>query len=104
MAVAQRPSRTPAFAASMEPVQTVRKYWTESKREAMKSMVALRKGEREPRPPGTMRTSSGGAVSSVCVGTTSWKKVEFLGFMRGVTGLVVTGSMVSAMRARFMLW
>ena len=102
LAVALRPSRTPALAASMEPVQTVRKYWTESNRSAMKSIVALRNGEREPRPPGTMSTSSSGAVSSVCVGTTSWKKVEFFGFMRGVTGRVVTGSMVSAIRARFM--
>jgi hypothetical protein len=47
-----------------------------------------------------MRTSRSGGFSRVRVGLMVRKKFEFKGFIDGVIGLVVTGSMVSEIRAR----
>lgn len=48
---------------------------------------------REPRPPGTRRTSRGGGAAYVCVGTISWPTLP------GWSGLfVVTGSRVDDRR------
>ena len=93
-------SSTPDRAARPAPVQTVTRYFKVGYVFAIQSMVELRSGARVPRPPGTIKTSSGGAVSKVCVGTTLWKKVEFLGFMLGLCGFVVTGSSEEEIRAK----
>lgn len=42
----------------------------------MKSMEGLNSGARVPTPPGTRRTSRGGAVAKVWVGRMDWEKVE----------------------------
>lgn len=67
----------------------------------MKAMVGSSPaGARVPSPPGTMRTSSGGAVVNVCVGTMDWAKVDELvdGVWAGI--LVETGSSVAAIMER----
>lgn len=60
-------------------------------------------GARVPTPPGTMRTSRGGAVVNVCVGTTLWWKVEPMGFPATMGEAVETASRVEAMRERVSL-
>lgn len=63
----------------------------------MKS-IAARTGSEEPRvpsPPGTRRTSSGGAVSKVCVGRMFWLTAS-----GKVGGFVFTGSRVVESRER----
>lgn len=63
-------------------------------------MEELRSGARVPTPPGMKSTSSGGAVSNVCVGTMDSPKVELKEFMAAERALVDTGSSVAAIIER----
>lgn len=53
-----------------------------------------------PTPPGTIRTSSSGALAKVCVGRTDAANVEFMRLRAGLIGPLDTGSKVSAIRVR----
>lgn len=91
LVVALLPLRTPARAASPEPVQTVIKYSRRGYISLMNSIAASIIGlkPREPRPPGIKRTSSGGWDEYVCVGRISCP------ILPGWSGhFVVTGSRV----------
>ena len=57
-----------------------------------------------PAPPGIINTSSSGAVSNVCVGVIIGQVLELKGFMEADMGSVVTGSIVSEIRAKSILW
>jgi hypothetical protein len=62
--VARTPDSKPVFATTIEPVQTVIKYFNFGYVAVIYSNVALRFGARAPAPPGTSRTSmSEGAVA-----------------------------------------
>lgn len=57
----------------------------------MKAKVLSRLGARVAAPPCRRRTSNGGAVSKVCVGTTPIPKEELYWFMARVAGQLVGG-------------
>ena len=60
-------------------------------------------GARVPRPPGTMRTSSSGAVLNVCVGRTDSPKVELMGLFHDAVFSVATGSKLVDRSVRLMV-
>jgi len=101
--VARTPDINPVFATTIEPVQTVIRYFSFGYVAEMYSKVAFKFGARAPAPPGTSRTSmSSGAVAKVCVGGMEMNALEFMLFIDGVCGLVETGSRVSASQAMSM--
>lgn len=101
--VARLPSKTPARAASQDPVQVVTRYRSAGYRSLINPIVSSNSGAGAlvPNPPGTIKTSNSGAVWKVCVGSTDSPNVDPRGFLHHVVFSVATGASVLERRVRF---